>query len=241
MTTGQSTTRYGCLYGVGVGPGDPELVTLKAMRVLQEVPIICVPQAETSQDSYALEIVRSYLDQDKQEILRLTFPTDDAEAAGEVWRGAADQIGERLSRSQDVAFITEGDPMLYSTFSYVLDAVCQHYPDARIEIVPGVSSVMAAAASSGVPLVTHGQRLAILPAVYGIDDLSEAIANYDTIVLMKVNRTLLQALANLEQLGLAGKGIYVRRASTAREEVVRDLSTLSEEDLDYFSLLIIKR
>ena len=81
----------------------------------------------------------------------------------------------------------------------------------------------------------------ILPAVYGIDDLSEAIANYDTIVLMKVNRTLLQALANLEQLGLAGKGIYVRRASTAREEVVRDLSTLSEEDLDYFSLLIIKR
>ena len=241
MSTGQSTTRYGCLYGVGVGPGDPELVTLKAMRVLQEVPIICVPQAETSQDSYALEIVRTYLDQDKQEILRLTFPTDDAEAAGEVWRGAADQIGERLSRSQDVAFITEGDPMLYSTFSYVLDAVCQHYPDARIEIVPGVSSVMAAAASSGVPLVTHGQRLAILPAVYGIDDLSEAIANYDTIVLMKVNRTLLQALANLEQLGLAGKGIYVRRASTAREEVVRDLSTLSEEDLDYFSLLIIKR
>jgi precorrin-2/cobalt-factor-2 C20-methyltransferase len=241
MSTGQSTTGYGCLYGVGVGPGDPELVTLKAMRVLQEVPIICVPQAETSQDSYALEIVRSYLDQDKQEILRLTFPTDDAEAAGEVWRGAADQIGERLSRSQDVAFITEGDPMLYSTFSYVLDAVCQHYPDARIEIVPGVSSVMAAAASSSVPLVTHGQRLAILPAVYGIDDLSEAIANYDTIVLMKVNRTLLQALANLEQLGLAGKGIYVRRASTAREEVVRDLSTLSEEDLDYFSLLIIKR
>ena len=83
--------------------------------------------------------------------------------------------------------------------------------------------------------------MVILPAVYGIDDLSEAIANYDTIVLMKVNRTLLQALANLEQLGLAGKGIYVRRASTAREEVVRDLSKLSEEDLDYFSLLIIKR
>ncbi len=110
-----------------------------------------------------------------------------------------------------------------------------------MEIIPGVSSVMAAAASAGVPLVTHGQRLVILPAVYGIDDLSEAIANYDTIVLMKVNRILLQALANLEQLGLAGKGIYVRRASTAREEVVRDLSTLSEEDLDYFSLLIIKR
>ena len=240
MSAGEST-RFGCLYGVGVGPGDPELVTLKAMRVLQEVPVICVPQAETSRDSYALEIVKSYLDQDKQEILRLTFPTDDEEAAGEVWREAANSVGERLSNSQDVAFITEGDPMLYSTFSYVLDAVCQNFPEAQVEIIPGVSSVMAAAASAGVPLVTHGQRLAILPAVYGIDDLSEAIANYDTIVLMKVNRTLLQALANLEQLGLAGKGIYVRRASTVREEVVRDLTRLSSEDLDYFSLLIIKR
>lgn len=241
MSVGESTARFGCLYGVGVGPGDPELVTLKAMRVLQEVPVICVPQAETSRDSYALEIVKSYLDEDKQEILRLTFPTDDEEAAGEVWRGAANSVGERLAKSQDVAFITEGDPMLYSTFSYVLYAVCQNFPEAQVEIIPGVSSVMAAAASAGVPLVTHGQRLAILPAVYGIDDLSEAIANYDTIVLMKVNRTLLQALANLEQLGLAGKGIYVRRASTAREEVVRDLRRLSSEDLDYFSLLIIKR
>ncbi len=241
MSVGESTARFGCLYGVGVGPGDPELVTLKAMRVLQEVPVICVPQAETSRDSYALEIVKSYLDEDKQEILRLTFPTDDEEAAGAVWRGAANSVGERLAKSQDVAFITEGDPMLYSTFSYVLDAVCQNFPEAQVEIIPGVSSVMAAAASAGVPLVTHGQRLAILPAVYGIDDLSEAIANYDTIVLMKVNRTLLQALANLEQLGLAGKGIYVRRASTAREEVVRDLRRLSSEDLDYFSLLIIKR
>ena len=241
MSTGESTARSGCLYGVGVGPGDPELVTLKAMRVLQEVPVICVPQAETSRDSYALEIVRSYLDQEKQEILRLTFPTDDEDAAGEVWREAAYTVGERLYKSQDVAFITEGDPMLYSTFSYVLDATCQNFPDAAVEIIPGVSSVMAAAASAGVPLVTHGQRLAILPAVYGIDDLSEAIANYDTIVLMKVNRTLLQALANLEHLGLAGKGIYVRRASTAREEVVRDLTRLSSEDLDYFSLLIIKR
>ena len=131
--------------------------------------------------------------------------------------------------------------MLYSTFAYVLESVCAKYPEVSVEIIPGVSSVMAAAASAGVPLVTHGQRLAILPAVYGIDDLSEAIASYDTVVLMKVNRTLLQALANLEQLGLAGKGIYVRRASTAREEVVTDLGRLSEEDLDYFSLLIIKR
>ena len=241
MSTNDNTSQYGSLYGVGVGPGDPELLTLKALRILQQVPVVCVPQSETSQESYALDIVRQFLVEGKQEILRIPFPTDDAEGAAAVWRDAADTLGEHLLQGKDVAFITEGDPMLYSTFAYVLESVCAQYPGVPVEIIPGVSSVMAAAASAGVPLVTHGQRLAILPAVYGIDDLSEAIASYDTVILMKVNRTLLQALANLEQLGLAGKGIYVRRASTAREEVVTDLGRLSNEDLDYFSLLIIKR
>ncbi len=241
MSSGTANSNYGCLFGVGVGPGDPELVTLKAQRVLQRVPIICVPQSETSQDSFALAIVREFIDTDWQEILRFGFPTDDAEAASNVWEAAAEALADRLQQGQDVAFITEGDPMLFSTFSYVLEGIRANYPEITVEIIPGVSSVMAAAARASVPLVTHGQRLAILPAVYGIDDLREAIANYDTIVLMKVNRVLLDALANLEKLGLAGKGIYVRRATTAREQVVQDLQQLTEEDLDYFSLLIIKR
>jgi precorrin-2/cobalt-factor-2 C20-methyltransferase len=240
MSSGPSQ-RYGCFYGVGVGPGDPELLTLKAQRILKQVPVICAPRSKTSQDSYAFNIVHDLIDTSRQEILRVTFPTDDPDEAAEVWRDAAEKVAERLQQGKDVAFITEGDPMLYSTFSYVLESIRSEHPDFTVEIVPGVSSVMAAAASAAVPLVTHGQRLAILPAVYGIDDLRRAIASYDTIVLMKVNRTLLEALANLENLGLAGKGIYVRRATTAREQVVRDLHQLSEEDLDYFSLLIIRK
>lgn len=241
MSSGQSSRAYGRLYGVGVGPGDPELLTLKARRILGQVPIICVPQSATSRESYALNIVRDFIDLNKQEILRATFPTDDAEEAANVWQDAAETIARRLQGGQDVAFITEGDPMLFSTFSYVLESIQENYPEIVVELVPGVSSVMAAADRAGVPLVTHGQRLAILPAVYGIDDLREAITKFDTVVLMKVNRVLLDALANLENLGLAGKGIYVRRATTERERVVRDLHQLTEEDLDYFSLLIIKR
>ena len=241
MSSAARPLNYGRLYGVGVGPGDPELVTLKAQRVLQSVPLVCVPQADASADSFALSIARSFIDTDRQEILRFAFPTDDADAAADVWETAAATLAARLQQGQDAAFITEGDPMLFSTFSYVLESVKTNYPEIAVEIIPGVSSVMAAAARASVPLVTHGQRLAILPAVYGIDDLREAIANYDTIVLMKVNRVLLDALANLESLGLAGKGIYVRRATTAREQVVQDLRQLTEEDLDYFSLLIIKR
>jgi precorrin-2/cobalt-factor-2 C20-methyltransferase len=240
MSSG-ATQPTGCLYGVGVGPGDPELLTLKAQRVLSQAPVICAPQSDTAQESYAFNIVRDIIDPAKQEILRFQFPTDDADEAAGVWRTAADAIAQRLRRGQDVAFITEGDPMLYSTFAYVLEAMRSENADLPVQIVPGVSSVMAAAASASVPMVTHGQRLVILPAVYGIDDLKEAIASYDTVVLMKVNRTLVQALANLENLGLAGKAIYVRRATTAHEQVVRDLDQLSEEDFDYFSLLIIRK
>ena len=100
---------------------------------------------------------------------------------------------------------------------------------------------MAAAASSGIPLVSQGQRLAILPAVYGIDDLRHAITSFDTIVLMETDQNLMRALANLEGLGLTGHAIYVRQASTPSERVIHDITKVTAEDLDYFSLLIIKR
>ena len=231
----------GTLFGVGVGPGDPELLTLKALRIIRAAAVICAPQSETRPDSYALGIIREYLDADNQEVLRLTFPVDDPEGAAGVWRSGADTLAQRLYGGQDVAFITEGDPMLFSTFIYMLEAMTAEHPSIPVEIIPGVSSVMAAAASSKVPLATHGQRLAVLPTVYGIDDLSEAIASYDTIVLMKVNRELLGALENLDGLGLAGKSVFVRRVSTPSEKVVSDVKQLTQEDVDYLSLLIVKR
>jgi len=242
MTTTGAKNGYGSLYGIGVGPGDPELLTIQAQKTLQQVPVICFTQLDDGKESYALSVVQGILDQAKPEFITITIPADDdTPGSPQTWDDSAKEIAGHLSQGRDVAFITEGDPMLYSTFAYVLEGITSAHPSIAVEIVPGVSSVMAAAASAAIPLVTHGQRLAILPAVYGIDDLREAIANYDTIVLMKVNRTLLQALANLETLGLAGKGIYVRRASTTRERVVTDLSQLTEEDLDYFSLLIIRK
>ena len=240
MSEGREPPASGRLYGIGVGPGDPELLTLKAQRVLQSVPLICVPQAETSKDSYALSIVREFICHEKQEIVRFFFPTNDEKTAGDVWRNAAEMLAARLESGNDAAFITEGDPMLYSTFLYVLESIKANNPELRVEIVPGVSSVMAAAASSGVPLAAHGQSLAILPAAYGIEKLRETIAIHDTVVLMKVNRSLLRALSDLEDLGLDRKAVYIKRASTDREQVVRDLRKLGAEDLDYFSLLIIR-
>ena len=235
----QDPTEFGCLYGIGVGPGDPELITLKALKALQTAPVICVPQAANRRDSYALTIVKDYV-KPEQEILRAPFPTDDAEGAAQVWREASKMVAEKLEKGQDVAFLTEGDPMLFSTFSYVMAGLQELCPEAPVIIIPGVSSVMAAAASSGVPLVTHGQRLAILPAAYGLDDLSEATSNFDTVVLMKVSPNIVKTLADLEELGLTGQSTYVRRVSTDREKVIKDVTSIKDEDWDYFSLLIVK-
>ena len=131
--------------------------------------------------------------------------------------------------------------MLYSTFSYVYQNIRQEYPHIQVEVILGVSSVMAAAASAGVPLATHSQRLAILPAMYGIDDLQQVMADYDTVVLMKVNMKVLQALSDLEKLAPERRAVYVRRATTPQEWVVHDLRQLSPQDIDYFSLLIITK
>ena len=242
MTISGENNGTGSFYGVGVGPGDPELLTIKAQKTLQKVAVISFTQLDDGKESYALSVVRGVLETAEPKFLAITIPSDDeTPVSPQTWTDAAAEIAGHLSQGKDVAFITEGDPMLYSEFFQVLASVKSVVSDLEFEVIPGVSSVMAAAASSGMPLVTHGQRLTILPKVYGIDDLREAITNSDTTVLMEVDRDLLQALANLEKLGLTGKATYVRQASTSRENVVEDISKLEAEDLDYFSLLIIRR
>lgn len=238
---GAAAAGPGCFYGVGVGPGDPELLTLRAQRLVQRLPVICFTQLDNGAPSYALSVLGDLLADAPPELLAITIPADDAPVNPQVWREAAARIAARLRNGQDVGFITEGDPLFYSEFAHLLECVRAEAPEAAVEVVPGVASVMAAAASSGVPLVTHGQQLSILSSVYGIDHLMEYIANYDAVVLMEVSWRLIQDLASRERLGLTGKVIYVRQASTARERVVEDIGKLTESDLDYFSLLIIQR
>ena len=236
----EGATGFGRLYGVGVGPGDPELLTLKAVRILRQVPVISVPQAEASPESYAFNIVKQFVDLSKQELLRLPFPTTGGDPAP-VWEGAAESIASHLHQGEDVAFIAEGDPTLYSTFSYVHHHIRRAHPNIQVEIVPGVSSVMAAAASAGVPLASHSQSVAILPAMYGIDDLRRVLDDYDTVVLMKVNSRVLKALADFESLEPDRITVYARRVTTPQEKVICDIRQLSPQDLEYFSLFIITR
>lgn len=227
----------GCLYGVGVGPGDPELLTLKAARVIADAPVVFAPQADGSADSLALSVARRHIDESRQRIIYASFVMGGASDG--VWTDAAERIARHLLDGDDVAFLTQGDPLLYGSFMYVMQKVQAAHPHIPIEVVPGVTSITAAAAAAKLPLVSHGERLAVLPALYGIDDLRAVLAAYDTVVLMKVNRRALTAVAALENEGALSRRAFVRRATTPRELIAFSLRELSPQDVDYFSMLIL--
>ena len=234
MTNGNGK---GCLYGVGVGPGDPELLTLKAVRVLRSVDVVFAPQAESSDDSLALGVVREYIDLDRQELVYAPFATGTDK--DDIWVEAADSISGYLRRGRSVAFLTLGDPMFYGSFVYVMDNVLKAEPDVAVEIVPGVSSISASAAAARLPIVSHREWLAVLPSVDGADDLRQVLAQFDTVVLMKVNKRAVKAVEEIEGDGGLERCVFVRRATTEREKVVLGVSALTPDDMDYFSMLIL--
>lgn len=227
----------GRLYGVGVGPGDPELLTVKAARVLADAPVVFAPQAAGSADSLALSVARRYIDESRQRLIYASFVMGGTSDG--VWAEAAERIARHLLDGADVAFLTQGDPMLYGSFMYVMQKVRAAHPHIPIEVVPGVTSITAAAAAAKLPLVSHGERLAVLPAMYGIDDLRAVLAAYDTVVLMKVNRRALAAVAALESEGALSRCVFARRATTQRELIAFSLRELDPKDVDYFSMLIL--
>lgn len=227
----------GCLYGVGVGPGDPELLTLKAVRVLRSVDVVFTPRAEGSEDSLALGVVREYIDLERQKLVYAPFAT--GTATDDVWAEAADSITGHLRKGRSVAYLTLGDPMLYGSFTYVMDNVLKADPDVPVEVVPGVSSIAASAAAAQLPIVSHRERLAVLPSLSGVDDLRRVLAQFDTVVLMKVNKKAIKAVDEIEGDGGLERCVFVRRATTEREKVLRSVSSLTPDDIDYFSMLIL--
>jgi precorrin-2/cobalt-factor-2 C20-methyltransferase len=230
------------IYAVGVGPGDPELITRKAERVLRTAKVICTPTGQADAASYALSIVKGIVNPLTQEIITQLFPmSKDESLLEEFWQKAADEVLTRVDAGLDVAFITIGDPLLYSTFLYIYRILRARRPDVAIEIIPGISSINAAAAAAGIPLGMAGERIAILPATYADAELRQTLLDFDTIVLMKVSRVFDRVYAMLEELGLEKSGAFIRRVGSEQEEVVVDLASLAGKKLDYLSMLIIRK
>ena len=237
--------KLGVLYGVGVGPGDPGLITLNALKVLEAVPVIAMPDSGREGDSVALTVVRGALDKnilDEKEILKLYLPmTKDAGSLRGARLDAAKVIAECLKEGLSVAFITLGDPFFYSTFSYLVPLLREVLPKARVETISGVTSITAASAVVGMPLAEADESVAVIPATYGMEEIRNALNHHDTVVLMKISKVLDGVLDLLGEMGLTGKAVYIKRASWPGEEIVREVESLRGSKVDYFSMMIIRK
>jgi precorrin-2/cobalt-factor-2 C20-methyltransferase len=243
----------GKLFVIGIGPGDPELMTLKAVRVLKEVPCIFVPKGREEGSSLALSIVRRILPLEGKEIVEAHFPMvktvqssesgvrgDRADELDSKWNEIAEEVLIRVEKGRDVAFITIGDPGIYSTFFYLYDKLLQRKPMLEIEIVPGISSINAAAARAGLSLGLGNDKIAILPVNY-LDSLQETLEKFDTVVLMKVGKVFDTVRDTLTRMNLANSATFVARAGMEDERIRKDIRQVKEEDLNYFSLVIVRK
>ncbi len=231
---------YGQLYGISLGPGDPELITVKGLRLLQAAPVVAFPAGMGGKVGMAQAIAADWL-RPHQIQLPLTFPyTRDQAVLEQAWQTAAAQVWPYLAAGQDVAFIAEGDVSFYSTFTYLAETLQQQQPDLVVQRISGVCSPLAAAGALGMPLTCQSQRLAVLPALYQVDELAATLAWADVVVLMKVSSVYDQVWQVLREHQLLDRAWVIEWIGLPQQRIYRGLGDRPHLDLAYFSLLIVQ-
>lgn len=228
---------FGTLFGVGVGPGDSQLMTFKAASILQRVPVIAYVVDEKG-DSFARQIAAAHIPASAMELPLHFSMSPQRERRLSTRQDAASLVLEQLLTGKDVAFITEGDPLLYSTFQHVLLAMP---PKVCVEICPGVSSFTTAAASAQFPLAIENQRMVIATADEETTSrLAEWLPQFEVIVLFKVHRKIKEIIPILSQTGALMQSVLIQHASFADQSVVTKLADWNGSELPYFSILLIR-
>lgn len=231
--------QVGTLYGVSVGPGDSELITLKGLRILKQVPVVAFPAGIDGKPGIAQQIAKEWLMNDQVQ-LALTFPyVQDMVILTQAWQVAAEQVWHYLRIGQDVAFVCEGDVSFYSTFTYLAQMLQQLHPESVVETIPGVCSPMAVASVLGVPLTVRDQRLVVLPALYNVGELETSLDWADVVVLMKVSSVYPEVWEVLNRRHLLEHACVVERATLPEQVIYADLRDRATLKLPYFSLLIV--
>ena len=226
----------GRLYGLGIGPGDPELITLKALRVLRAAAVVAYPAPETG-ESLARRIAAPHLD-GRQEEIAIRMPIHDAAfPKDDIYDGAAAKLGGHLDAGRDVAVLCEGDPFFYGSFMYLFGRMAERFP---VEVVPGVSSLTACAAALGAPLAARNDVLTVVPAPLDEAALRARLEQAEAAAIIKVGRHLPKVRRVLEATDLLETARYIEHATMASQRVL-PLRALPEDAAPYFSMILVHR
>ncbi|MGE0007716.1 MAG: precorrin-2 C(20)-methyltransferase [Parvibaculaceae bacterium] len=224
----------GTFYGLGVGPGDPELITLKAWRIISQVPVIAYPAAN-GDASLAHSIAAPFIPQDVIELAIAVPMRREREPAQDAYDLAAQAIANHLDAGRDVAFLCEGDPLFYGSCAYLLTRLARNY---LTEVVPGITSLTACAAATGRPLAARNDILKVLPGTLDAARLKAEIGSAEAVAIIKVGQHFDKIRGVLNDLGLAGRATIIEKA-TRDEERVTPLADVPDGARPYFSTILV--
>lgn len=229
----------GMFYGIGVGPGDPDLLTVKAVKVMQKADVLIAPRSEKTVDSTALAIAKPHLKADV-EIIDMVFPmVFEGDVLDEAWEDNRRIIGSLLEQGKNVVFLTLGDPMFFSTYIYVFHALKEAgFP---IETVPGIPAFLGIASYVGFPVVEGEEVLSVVPATASEDKIDKIMETSSNLVIMKCSRNYEQLVAKLEQHGFLEHSIMVTKCGRPDEQIVRDLKSVSAAEVNYLSTILARK
>ncbi|MCH7560651.1 MAG: precorrin-2 C(20)-methyltransferase [Thaumarchaeota archaeon] len=236
------------LIGIGVGPGDPELLTVKAVKAIHNADIIMCPASNEDRPSIALSVVSSIIDKSKnQEIIKLIFPmTKDKDVLEQTWKKNAKIMAETVLSGKNVVYLTVGDPFLYSTWIYMHKDFKENYPDMNISVIPGIVSIFTFAAKVGVSVAEGSEKVAIIPSCYDLSSVKEIAKHTESMIFLKDGRYFDQVIKMLKESGFPDDSIFAIGQDLGTEnEIIRKMTLGEVNDgtltTKYFSILVVKR
>ena len=235
------------LFCVGCGPGDPELLTIRALNLIKEADVIFVPTSKLNKPSIALSIVKKHLKK-TTEIFNLVFPMiKDRDSLKAYWKKNAFEIAQMVRSRKKTFYLTVGDPSLYSTWIYIHRELKKNYQDIEIEIVPGITSIFAFAAEAKISLVEGDENLSIVPACYDLNKVKNTIKSSDTIVFLKDGRYFDNVIEMLSDTGFSDDSkIAIAQDVSTQENILeikslKDIKGKKQSSSKYFSIMVVKR
>lgn len=235
------------LFCVGCGPGDPELLTIRALNLIQEADVIFVPTSKLNKPSIALSIVEKHLKK-TTEVINLVFPMiKDRDSLKEYWKKNAFEIVQMVRARKKTLYLTVGDPSLYSTWIYIHKELKRNYQDIEIEIIPGITSIFAFAAEAKISLVEGDENLSIVPACYDLNKVKNTVKSSDTIVFLKDGRYFDNVIEMLSDTGFSDESKIAIAQDVSTEENILEIKSLKDikgkkqPSSKYFSIMVVKR